>query len=149
MSKQEWGNATWFLFHGLATKIKDSYPEEYKNILYYFQIICGILPCPDCKYHATKTNSSASLHTITSNENLKSYLWQFHNRVNKRLNKPYFSYAQHNNLYDTVKIHMIIPPFFSAMSAKVPAALMMDAFHRKRALLKFNNYLKANLHKFN
>ena len=149
MTKQEWGNATWFLFHGLATKIKPEYPHEYKNILYYFRQICQILPCPDCKMHATATNNNANTHLINSNHKLKEYLWQFHNRVNKRLNKKFFSFDEHNNLYNTVKIHMLMRPFFTVMSAKVPAALMMDAFHRKRMLVEFYNYLNMNMHKFN
>ena len=148
MSKQEWGNATWFLFHGLAMKVKDEYPKEYINILYYFTKICNVLPCPDCKMHATESNNKANLNLINSNNQLKDYLWQFHNRVNKRLRKNYFTYEQHNNLYNTVQVRMLLPPFFSAMSAKVPNAMMMDSFYRQRTLIEFNNYIKSNIYKF-
>ena len=148
MTKQEWGNATWFLFHGLATKIKPEYPNEYKNILQYFIKICQVLPCPDCKMHASMTNKKANLHVINSNAKLKDYLWQFHNKVNTRINKPYFSLEEHDNLYNSVRINMIIEPFFYAMSLKVPAALMMESLQRQRVLIDFNRYIKMNLHKF-
>ena len=148
MSKQEWGNATWFLFHGLAMKVKDDYPNEYINILYYFKKICNVLPCPDCKMHAMETIHKANVNLINSNEKLKSYLWQFHNLVNKRLHKKYFTYEHHNNLYNTVKVHMLLPPFFNAMSVKTPNALMMDSMYRQRALIEFNNYIKLNMYKF-
>lgn len=148
MTKQEWGNATWFLFHGLATKIKPEYPNEYKNILHYFIQICQVLPCPHCRDHATITNKKANLHIINSNKKLKDYLWQFHNRVNERLNKPLFSFEEHNNLYNTVRVKMIIEPFFSIMSAKVPAALMMESLQRQRILLDFYKYIKVNIYKF-
>ena len=85
---------------------------------------------------------------INSNDKLKDYLWQFHNRVNKRLNKPYFSFEEHNNMYNTVNIKMIMDPFFYAMSLKVPAALMMESLQRQRILVGFNQYLQNNLHKF-
>jgi hypothetical protein len=148
MSKQEWGNAAWFLFHGLVMKVKDEYPKEYINILYYFTKICNVLPCPDCKMHATESNNKANLNLINSNNKLKDYLWQFHNRVNKRLNKNYFTYEQHNNLYNTVQVRMLLPPFFKIMSSKVPNAMMMDAFYRQRTLIEFNNYIKSNIYKF-
>ena len=148
MSKQEWGNATWFIFHGLAMKVKDEYPKEYINILYFFKKICQVLPCPDCKMHATETNNKAHLGLINSNDKLKDYLWQFHNRVNKRLGKKYFTYEQHNNLYNTVQVRMLLSPFFHAMSAKTPNALMMSAVYRQRALIEFNKYIKSNIYKF-
>jgi hypothetical protein len=149
MSKQEWGNATWFLFHGLAMKVKDEYPKEYINILNYFKIICQVLPCPACKMHATETNNKAHLGLINSNDKLKDYLWQFHNRVNKRLGKKYFTYEQHNNLYNTVQVRMLLSPFFHAMSAKTSNALMMNSMYRQHALIEFNNYIKSNIYKFN
>ena len=149
MSKQEWGNSTWFLFHGLAAKIKPEYPNEYKNILNLFIEICNHLPCPDCKIHATQTNQSAKLNSITSNEKLKDYLWQFHNRVNQRLHKPYFSMDEHNKLYSTVKIQMLLYPFHDALTAKVASTLMMGAFHRKRVVGKIIHYVKQNIHKYN
>lgn len=149
MSKQEWGNSTWFLFHGLATKIKPEYPDEYKHILKMFISTCSHLPCPDCKMHAVETNNSANLKKINSNKALKDYLWQFHNRVNRRLHKPFFSMEQHDKMYSTVKILMLIQPFHSALTARVPSALMMEAFHRKRQVTEVINYIKNNIHKFN
>jgi hypothetical protein len=148
MSKQEWGNSTWFLFHGLATKIKPEYPEEYKKLLSLFIKTCNHLPCPDCKMHAVETNNSANLNKINSNAALKDYLWQFHNRVNKRLNKPFFSMEQHNSMYRTVKINMLTQPFYSALTARVPSALMMEAFHRKRHVNEVIKYIKNNYYKF-
>lgn len=148
MSKQEWGNATWFLFHGLATKIKPEYPNEYNVILKMFTSICSHLPCPECKMHAVETNNLANLKMINSNEALKNYLWQFHNRVNKRLQKPFFSMEQHHKMYSTVKIHLLVQPFRAALTARVPSALMMEAFHRKREVNDIINYIKHNIHKF-
>lgn len=149
MSKQEWGNSVWFLFHGLATKIKPEYPNEYNNILSLFIQMCGHLPCPDCKMHATHTNKSANLHKITSNEALKDYLWQFHNRVNNRLRKPHFTKNEHDKLYNTVKIPMLIKPFYTALTARGVASSMMHAFHRKRVVDKIVSYIKKNIYKYN
>ena len=149
MSKQEWGNSTWFLFHGLATKVKPEYNEEYKNILQLFVEICNFLPCPDCKQHAVHTNRTARFERIRSNQSLKEYFWSFHNLVNVRLRKPHFTMEQHDNLYNTVKIPLLLPPFYKSMTAKVPPPLMMEAFHRKKVVTKIINYVKQNMHKYN
>ena len=147
MSKQEWGNSTWFLFHGLVTKLKPEYNNEYKTILSYFINVCNHLPCPDCKSHAIYNNHKANLKLIINKNYLKDYLWQFHNRVNLRLGKEFFTIEEHNNLYKTVNIRMLIPPFIQAMTGPSSSRLMATSFHRVRFLNNFIKYLYNNLYK--
>jgi len=149
MSKQEWGNTTWFLFHGLATKLKPEYDSEYKTILKYFITVCAHLPCPDCQLHAIHTNNTAMLNKISCKNNLKDYFWQFHNKVNRRLHKKRFSIEQHDLMYNTCKIRFLINPFRDAMNAKQPFSLMMQSLHRKRVVDEFVTYIRNNIYKFN
>lgn len=149
MSKQEWGNATWFLFHGLVTKLKPEYDSEYKVLLKHFITICSHLPCPDCQSHAIHTNNTATLKMIRSNNNLKDYFWRFHNRVNQRLNKKQFSMEQHDLMYNTCNVRLLVGPFRDAMNAKQPFSLMMQSLHRKRVVDDFISYIQNNFYKFN
>ena len=57
MSKKQWGNATWYLFHTLAEKLKPEYdnPSEIRALYAQIKNICQNLPCEDCKNHATRT----------------------------------------------------------------------------------------------
>ena len=54
MSKKEWGNITWILFHTLACKIKDDSPVNIvNNVFSNIILICNNLPCPYCRDHAS------------------------------------------------------------------------------------------------
>ena len=61
-----WGNATWYLFHALAHKIKDTDFLELKNdLIYVFKNTCSILPCPDCKHDAITQIEKIKFENIT------------------------------------------------------------------------------------
>ena len=52
MSKKEWGNAIWNLFHILSIKLKPEHVSEIPKIVDTITSICGMLPCPICHEHA-------------------------------------------------------------------------------------------------
>ena len=54
LTKEEWGNATWYLFHTLAYKLKDNRHDIVAIMVEYIITICNQLPCPDCKEHALR-----------------------------------------------------------------------------------------------
>jgi hypothetical protein len=92
MSKKEWGNATWYLFHTLAEKIDETYFRENKSEFFHIiTIICKNLPCPECAEDASIILKNANLNNIQSKELLKEFFFQFHNRVNAKLKKPIFN----------------------------------------------------------
>ena len=63
MSKKEWGNATWYLFHTLAEKIDETYFHENKSKFFHIiSIICKNLPCPECAEDATIILKNANLN---------------------------------------------------------------------------------------
>ena len=91
MSKKEWGNATWYLFHTLAEKIDEKY--YLKNNKTFFEIInliCKHLPCPTCAEDSTDILKNVNLNAINTKENLKQFFFEFHNKVNKKLGKQIF-----------------------------------------------------------
>ena len=92
MEKHIWGTTIWFLFHTIAQKIK---PEKFiilkPNILEMTSIIFSNLPCPECANHARESFNKINQHNIKTKDDLISLYWEFHNLVNKRLNKPIFS----------------------------------------------------------
>ena len=92
MSKKEWGNATWYLFHTLAEKIDEQYflenKAEFFNII---TIICRNLPCPECAEDSSTILKKANLNNLNSKENLKEFFFEFHNKVNTNLKKQIFN----------------------------------------------------------
>ncbi len=81
-----WGKLTWCLFHTIAEKITDI--KELTNIINLIVLICQNLPCPYCKQHAQTYLNKKSIHKLVkTKDDLKRYLFEFHNVVNMRTKK--------------------------------------------------------------
>jgi hypothetical protein len=85
-----------------------SYPEnpsvhEKIAMRNFIETVPVILPCDACKQHAIEYLSSIwnkNLNWIVENRNnLFIFWWQFHNHVNKMLNKPLVSFDKAKEIY--------------------------------------------------
>ena len=148
-SKEIWGNTVWFLFHTIAEKIKEEKLNDSKSdIINVIKLTCKCLPCPECSQHATELINSVKLEEIRTKEELKLFLFNFHNHINKKLNKPIFNQEELNK-YSKANINIIIKNFniiFSGNS-NIPQ-LMNSSFQRKTNLpiiLKNINNILPNL----
>lgn len=150
MSYKEWGNATWFLFHGLADKLKPEYENFSKELMSCFYNICNNLPCDYCSNHSMQVMKGCNIQNINTKEKLKDFLWQLHNIVNKRLKKEIFTKEERDNLYCKINTNNIIYNFRIVMnkSHRIEKA-MMGSFKRQQYLKYFNNLINNNRYKFN
>lgn len=144
MSKiKEWGNITWILMHSLAEKIDEKLFLDSKNIIIkiIFQI-CNNLPCPDCRSHAIKLLKKSYINNVKSKDDLKEFLFQLHNIVNKKLKKKEFQIENLDKVYKNANLKFITINFFNIYS-NLPynEKLMMDSFQRRIFLTN----LKINL----
>jgi len=150
MSKKEWGNATWYLFHTLAKKLK---PESSNDILeLYNQIyhICANLPCPDCSNHAISTLKTLNSKNIKTIEDLVIVMWQFHNKVNVTLNKQTMTIDDCNELYKKANLRNIINNFLQVMKKRMGSErAMLYSHHRNKCINNFTNYINKHYHKYN
>ena len=147
---EEWGNATWYLFHTLAFKLKEEYNDIIPELCNHIVQICRHLPCPDCRSHATQTLANCRKGNIKSKENLIIFLLQFHNIVNQRLKKPLFSREEHDKLYSRANTRLIVSNFSIIMSKNANnSKAMLDTFSRKRVVSQFLNYIYSVHFKFN
>ena len=81
-----WGKLTWGLFHTIAEQFQE--PKELNNIKKLVEVICQHLPCPHCRDHAKIYLKRKTLDKYVKNRNdLKMYLYEFHNVVNVRTKK--------------------------------------------------------------
>ena len=88
-----WANITWIFLHSYAEKININFLNNNKNnCLGLVKYLCTHLPCPICSKHAYTYFSKNDINNVTNKEELKKYLWSFHNDVNIRLKKPPFKY---------------------------------------------------------
>ena len=149
MSKQEWGNATWYLFHTLAEKLKPEFSGEAGELFRQIKLLCGNLPCPDCSQHATSTLNAANAGSINSRENLIEFVWQFHNKVNARTGKLQYSRIDCRRKYGCAITPVILSNFISVfkMNARNEKA-MMHSYRRQLSTKEFEKYIYANTHKY-
>ena len=91
MYDKYWGPATWTLIHVLAEKLTNN--ELVKPIIQLIKQICSCLPCPICREHSTLILHKYSMYDkINTTNDLKRFIWEFHNQVNKKLGKPEYNY---------------------------------------------------------
>jgi len=102
-SPEVFGPPLWFVFHNAAAHYPEAAApierERMKNILIGMP---SLLPCAECKEHATMhiERNRANLDTITAGRrNLVRFFVDFHNYVNKRKGKPLFTYEEAERLY--------------------------------------------------
>ena len=87
---EDWGSHTWIMFHTLAEKIKNEYniSNELINIIIN---ISYNLPCPYCTEDAKKyIKSNFNKNKNYNKEEVITFLYNFHNHVNNKLNKQQF-----------------------------------------------------------
>jgi len=151
MNKQAWGNATWYLFHTLAYKLKPEYENEVKELFKQIVNICHHLPCPECKDHAVQFLNKVNISIVTSSkENLINFLWDFHNIVNIKTKTSYFNKDEMLELYSKANTQRIVMNFINVMNSNMNNdKMMMAAFHLKLNNNVFKTYINTNHYKYN
>jgi len=148
--KMVWGEPTWFLFHTLAHKIKDESFSEIKNeLIENIFSICYNLPCPKCQAHASEYVKRVNINSIKTKDDLKNFLFKFHNDVSSMKGNPIFPYDQLNDKYSkavTVNIIRNFFVFFPDKSFNVTA--IANSIHRDRTITQLKNWFYKNIYHF-
>lgn len=92
-----WGPSTWRFLHCVSL----SYPKhpsiDRKHMMNAFLIgFCGLLPCDSCSHHCLNyilKNPLTEKELENMDNEIPRRFFRMHNMVNKRLEKPHFSYA--------------------------------------------------------
>jgi len=150
MKKKEWGNAVWLLFHTLAIKLKEEHVSELLILIFHISQICSNLPCPDCLEHASSVMNRVNKNYISSsNDKLVTFLWEFHNNVNKKIKGQYYS-KDKLTIYNSANTINVIKNFINVFSATSNnEKMVMYGFHRSQYIKTFKTYIKNNIHKYN
>lgn len=144
-TKQQWGNACWYLFHTLSFKIKDGEDgiiEEMMGVMYN---VCVNLPCPECSEHAKETFELArrSGVKVSDKKGLQAFWWQFHNHVNRRTRKEGISLEAAQEMYSRGRLDRIIINFRNVMGRRVPGERsMMYTMSRDNAVKKMFDFIQ-------
>ena len=151
MSKQMWGNSTWYIFHTLAEKLKPECDSEIQTILYHFKQVSFNLPCMDCAKHATDMMQNAKLDKVKTRDDLKQFFLEFHNIVNKKLNKPIFSRDECDKLYAKANTVNVVNHFIAVMKSNQISSerTMMHTVTRHLCVDSIAKYMREHGYKYN
>tara|TARA_A100001015_G_scaffold211926_1_gene237631 strand:+ start:7907 stop:8344 length:438 start_codon:yes stop_codon:yes gene_type:complete len=96
-----WSHPTWDFLHSLTIKIRDDrFIYERQYILQIINNVIMNLNCPMCKENALKNMSWKHLNKINSKNDLILYIYNFHNWVNQKTNKPIQPFEIINQYYN-------------------------------------------------
>jgi len=148
--KMKWGEPTWFFFHTLAEKVKDSeFLKIRLEIINIIISICGSLPCPLCSNHASEYMKKSNINNVRTKQDLKEYLWKFHNEVNERKGFILFPISDLDEKYSKANLIPIINNFIYFFQEKTNNVknLSID-LHKDIILKKVKLWLQQNMSNF-
>lgn len=137
----KWGEITWIFLHTLSVKIaKEHYFKVKHDLFKHIKQLCYCLPCPMCASHASQYVSK--LNAPDTKDGFIKFLVDFHNSVNIRIKKPFFSIEQ-TCKYKNVNLVLA----FNACKhiiQKQPynPKMMMDKIKTRNCLNNFHLWLK-------
>jgi FAD-linked sulfhydryl oxidase len=146
MSK-EWGNAYWDLIHCLSFKLKT---DDKANEIYKLMFgLCTILPCPICTTHSKNYFTKINPNSINTKTKLIDLFYDFHNNVNKRLNKKIFNKDDYNKKYSEKNLIHVLNRFHAIfIKYKKSRRLNIDTMSKQIFLKNFTNFIKSNINQF-
>ena len=145
--KIKWGEPFWNLFHVLAEKVKESEFHRIRvDFLNFIYLICSNLPCPDCTTHAVHYLNGINFNAITTKEELKNMLFNFHNSVNARKGYPLFPRCELDNKYRGGNTSLIIDTFLLHFKSRpYSVRLFTDTLHRERVMKNIISWFEKNI----
>lgn len=145
-----WGPITWYVFHGLAEKIKeDLFYENKAQMIALIRAICNNIPCPECREHAKFTLQKLKIETINTKEDFQKFLWSFHNIINKKRGIEIFTFDDCKKKYEKINLDKTVRSFILLWSKNLNIVrLMSDSLHRNLFLDKFSKWYLENRDKF-
>jgi hypothetical protein len=148
--KMKWGEPTWFFLHTMAQKIKPEYFQQVRQgLLYQINSICRNLPCPDCAGHAAQYLDKSNFNRIQSKEELITFLYNFHNVINKKKGFQIFPKEDLYDKYSKANTINIVNNFLFHYSDKSKSIRMIsnDMF-RTRVVSDLKVWMNNNLQYF-
>lgn len=144
-----WGEPTWLLFHTLAEKIKEEeFPKIRQEFLNQIMKICNNLPCPTCAQHATRYMNGVNFNNIQTKEQLKLFLFAFHNEVNRRKDYERFNVNDLSKYRNAVTVNVVRNFFYHFSKRSYNVRMAVDNVHRHKMLKEFRAWLEKNVYNF-
>ena len=149
-SKRFWGPAVWYFFHTIVEKVKDDhFVKMRREIITWIVTICKSLPCPACSEHSNRYLSRNNIEKVATKDELKMYLFVFHNNVNERLGNEKCTYEECDEKYKKGLLVPILNNFLKVFLNKHHIVSMMaDDTYRHRQANSLREWFRINIDQF-
>ena len=143
----EWGPIIWKILHTLAERAGKQTNEilkgdEMRTWFLFVKALAPILPCDECRGHAT---TYIAEHPFEPPESynawslyVRTYFYTFHEAVNERLEKPSFPFS---SLADTYRSSGELTKWVNDLQKLMMSAMKLNGMHMK-AWQTWQNHLK-------
>jgi hypothetical protein len=135
MKPEVWGPSLWTLLHSIVEQITSinnttQVSEKLYNLFeFHFE---KIIPCSDCKAGYLKFKTANPIHNwrymnvIDAKNNAKTWLWNLHETVNRRLNKPSIPMNNLESVYGKQYIPWLLDGFSNVIQSVVGSGLATE-----------------------
>lgn len=133
----EWGPLIWKILHTLAERAGKQSNEilkadEMRAWLLVVKTLTSILPCEECRNHATSYMRDHPFEPPTSypawNLYIRTYFYTFHEVVNERLEKPSFEFS---TLAETYKTTAQLSTWLTQLNEMMMRAMKLNGMNIK------------------
>ena len=106
MQVDYWGPGLWNALHSITFDFPETpSDQDRQNYRNFFHSLKFVLPCSSCRDHFKKgiEEEMPIEPSLKSRDTITKWLVDFHNNVNKRLNKPEISYESVKDKYSKMR----------------------------------------------
>jgi hypothetical protein len=131
----------------MVIKAKDIMtPPQINELKTIIERVVSNLPCPICSGHALSYFKKFQFQRINTLDRLRYFMYDFHNSVNKRLDKPLVSYEEQNTLYQGMNLEIVLRNMLNVYKNMnhTNVTMMLYSFHRNSIIQDLNKYFISN-----
>ena len=101
-SPEIWGSKFWYVLHNGAVNYPIAASITWQEkMIGFIKGIYVMLPCVSCSQHALSYIESSDLSVVVKGRReLFTFFWEFHNDVNRRINKKVVSFEEATKIWN-------------------------------------------------
>jgi len=142
------GPPIWVLLHSIVEKVKNDNFNNYKLQLFnLIKKICIFFPSVVSSKNANAYFSNFNPNYINNLIDVKMFLFNYHNFINKKLEKPIFNYYELTK-YDSVNIPVLQNTIVNLYTKNTYIKLLPNYFNMRETLNELNIFLFNNIYSF-
>jgi hypothetical protein len=140
------GPPIWVLLHSIVEKVKNDNFNDYKLQLFnLIKKICIFFPSVVSSKNANAYFSNFNPNYINNLTDIRMFLFNYHNFINKKLEKPIFNYYELTK-YDAVNIPVLQNTIVNLYTKNTYMKLLPNYFNMRETLNEVNNFLFNNIY---